>query len=169
MNRKRSVLLIVGLSFFFTAILLHCVKIDESDEIIGTTKTTVLTANYETDAVSAAKDDDAADDPAIWINYEDPSRSLVVGTNKKAGLNLYNLQGEEVFFIAEGLINNVDVRYDFDLNGEMVDITGASNRSNNTIVLHIIDGVNQELIPAHAREIESGVDEVYGFCLYRSK
>ncbi len=169
MNRKRSVFLVGAISFFLTAILLHCVKNDETEETTGTKEVSVLTARYETDAVSADTDEDAADDPAIWINFTNPSKSLIVGTNKKAGLNLYNLKGEEVFFIPEGLVNNVDVRYGFDLNGKKVDFAGASNRTTNSFCLHVIDGENQELIPVHAREIISGVDEVYGFCLYHDK
>lgn len=36
---------------------------------------------YETDVVENYGD--AADDPAIWVNKNNPSKSLVIGTNKK--------------------------------------------------------------------------------------
>ena len=37
-----------------------------------------------------------ADDPAIWVNREAPSQSLVIGTAKDAGLLVYNLSGQLV-------------------------------------------------------------------------
>jgi 3-phytase len=167
MDRKKYVILYSAFLFFAVSAMLYCTHDTERENINDKNSTTVQ-ARVETEPVSAGQNDDAADDPAIWINFEEPSNSLILGTNKKAGLNLYNLKGEEVFFIEEGLINNVDVRYGFDLNGEKVDISGGSNRSNNSICLHIIDGVSQQLIPVHSRVIRSDVDEVYGFCFYHS-
>lgn len=37
-----------------------------------------------------------ADDPAIWVNSKNPAKSLVLGTLKDGGLNVYNLRGEVV-------------------------------------------------------------------------
>jgi 3-phytase len=37
-----------------------------------------------------------ADDPAIWVNRRNPSRSLVIGTAKDAGLLVYDLSGKLV-------------------------------------------------------------------------
>jgi 3-phytase len=34
-----------------------------------------------------------ADDPAIWVNHDNPKRSLVIGTAKDAGLLVYDLSG----------------------------------------------------------------------------
>jgi 3-phytase len=144
---------------------------DESKDVKNSydpIETEVLTASVETDPVIAGDDDDAADDPAIWINWNNPGQSLIVGSNKKAGVNLYDLDGNEVFFIEEGLINNVDLRYGFDLNGKDVDIAGGSNRTLNTISLFIIDGNEKSLERIHGRDLESSVDEVYGFCMYKS-
>jgi 3-phytase len=36
------------------------------------------------------------DDPAIWVNRRNPSRSLVIGTAKDAGLLVYDLSGKLV-------------------------------------------------------------------------
>jgi hypothetical protein len=38
----------------------------------------------------------SADDPAIWVNRRDPSKSLVLGTLKDAGLQVYDLAGRVV-------------------------------------------------------------------------
>lgn len=166
MNRKKYVILYSAFLFFSLSAFLHCVQNEEAN--LEKTANCRIRADIETEPVSAKQNDDAADDPAIWINFDDPNKSLIVGTNKKAGLNLYDLNGNEVFFIDEGRVNNVDVRYGFDLNGTIVDIIGSSNRSNNSLALHILDGEKQELIPVHARTIKSQVDEVYGFCFYHS-
>src|SRR5688572_3311652 len=39
---------------------------------------------------------DAADDPAIWVDRADPAQSLVLGTDKKGGLAVYDLAGVEL-------------------------------------------------------------------------
>lgn len=169
MLKRRFLSLLIAFSFFAISAFLYCSKGTESTNYQSPLKTEKITATIETEPVSALQDDDAADDPAIWINFREPGKSLVLGTNKKAGLNLYNLQGEEVFFIPEGRINNVDLRYGFDLNGQKIDIAAGSNRSKNSISLHIIDGESRTLAPVYARDIISEVDEVYGTCMYHSR
>ena len=57
---------------------------------------------------------DTADDPAIWVNEEDPAASLVI-TNEKVSkrLTVFNLQGQIVQRISDGVFfGNVDVRDD---------------------------------------------------------
>ncbi len=54
--------------------------------------------------------EDAADDPAIWRNAADPTASLIVATDKKGGLYVYNLDGEIRSFLDYGVgLNNVDL------------------------------------------------------------
>jgi 3-phytase len=67
----------------------------------------------ETDPV--AHSGDAADDPAIWVNRVEPSRSLVIGNDKKGALETYDLSGRRVQRIAagSGFFGNVDVRGDY--------------------------------------------------------
>ena len=67
-----------------------------------------ISASAETVPVGTANED-AADDPAIWYNSADPSKSLIVGTDKKAGLHVYNLEGEQVSFFQGAGLNNVDL------------------------------------------------------------
>lgn len=54
--------------------------------------------------------DDAADDPAIWVNKANPEQSLILGTNKETGLYVYNLDGDTLQFLPVGRLNNIDVR-----------------------------------------------------------
>ena len=77
------------------------------------------------------------DDPAIWINKNNPAASLIIGTDKEeatGGLYVYDLQGKIVNKVYPmDRPNNVDITYDFDLNGKKVDIAIATERKQNKI------------------------------------
>jgi 3-phytase len=73
-----------------------------------------ITATVETPALfdDEAGGDADADDPAIWVNRADKSRSRVIGTAKNGGLRVYDLAGREVQSILPpegGRFNNVDL------------------------------------------------------------
>ncbi len=67
-----------------------------------------VTARAETPPVGTAKED-AADDPAIWRNAANPAASLIVGTDKKGGLYVYDLKGAQKSFLPASGLNNVDL------------------------------------------------------------
>lgn len=76
---------------------------------------------------------DDADDPAIWINRSDPSRSLILGTNKVAapggGLFVFSLNGEIVSSVTNlDRPNNVDIEYGFETPSGPIDIAVATER-----------------------------------------
>lgn len=77
------------------------------------------------------------DDPAIWINKINPSESLIIGTDKEkatGGLYAYDLQGNTVNKVYPmDRPNNVDVAYDFLLNGTKIDIAVVTERKKNQI------------------------------------
>ena len=56
---------------------------------------------------------DAADDPAIWRNPIDPSRSTVIGNDKGGALEVYDLSGARIQRLTGGFFGNVDVRSGF--------------------------------------------------------
>ena len=93
-----------------------------------------LTADAETVPVGTINQD-AADDPAIWRNAQDPAASLIIGTDKKAGLYVYGLDGSKKSFLPEGQLNNVDLREAM-INGEKAILVGASVR-NDRLNAHI--------------------------------
>jgi 3-phytase len=108
---------------------------------------------------------DAADDPAIWIHPEQPSRSRVLGTNKKQGLLAYDLDGKLLQELAVGRLNNVDVRPHFKLGQQTVDLAVASNRDHNSLSLFSIDRSSGEL--REAGEVPTPLKEIYGICLFQ--
>jgi len=54
-------------------------------------RTATVVAKQETVPVGTVADD-AADDPAIWRNPKVPALSLIVATDKKAGLYVYGIE-----------------------------------------------------------------------------
>lgn len=129
-------------------------------------KVAAVTATVETRF--AGSYGDAADDPAIWADPADPSKSLVVATDKKAGLYLYDMQGKVVQFLADGKMNNVDLREDFELGGEKIVLVAASNRTDKSIGLYRLDTQKRELIDVADGLQPTGLGDPYGLCMYRS-
>ncbi|MBK0370571.1 phytase [Flavobacterium agrisoli] len=76
------------------------------------------------------------DDPAIWINPTDASKSIVVGTDKDTdgGLYAFDLQGK-IITKSEVLQrpNNVDIAYGLLLNGKKVDVAVVTERERNML------------------------------------
>jgi len=111
---------------------------------------------------------DAADDPAIWVHPTDPARSIVVGTNKKRGLDVYDLRGQRLQTVADGRMNNVDLRDGFPLAGQRVALVAASNRTTKSLALYRVDPFARRLENVAAALIPTGLDDPYGLCMYRS-
>ena len=112
-----------------------------------------------------ARQGDAADDPAIWIHPQQAELSRVLGTNKKQGLLAYDLQGKLLQELPVGRLNNVDVRPNFKLGQQNVDLAVASNRDHNSLSLFSIDRQSGEL--REAGEIATPLKEIYGICLFQ--
>ena len=110
----------------------------------------------ETEPVHTSKKKDAADDPAIWVNPTNRGQSIVFGTDKKSGLSLYNLKGEELQYLPCGKMNNVDVRT---INGRV--LVSATNRTTNTIDIFELDTTTYKI--SIMKSINSHIGKVYGF------
>ncbi|MCG5511135.1 phytase [Ectothiorhodospira lacustris] len=124
----------------------------------------VLLPRVHTDPVPTTGD--AADDPAIWIHTAQPELSRVLGTDKRAGLGVYDLQGKELQFLAAGRLNNVDLRYGFTFAGHTVDLAVASNRDENSLHLFAIDPSSGEL--TDIGQIPTSLNDIYGLCMSQS-
>ncbi|WP_369410451.1 phytase [Pontibacter qinzhouensis] len=79
-----------------------------------------------------------SDDPAIWLNKNNPSESLILGTDKEedGALYVFNMQGK---IIADKTVrnlrrpNNVDIAYGMALQGRKVDIAVVTERLGNRL------------------------------------
>ena len=78
---------------------------------VSLTQTIQVAATVETEPVPSK--DDAADDPCVWIYPTAPSRSTIIGTDKKDGLAVYDLAGHTLQYLPDGRLNNVDIRVGF--------------------------------------------------------
>jgi len=131
-----------------------------------------------------------SDDPAIWVNPENPDESRVLVTLKDGGAAVLNLQGE----IQQTLLpapfgeiryNNVDLLYGVEFPSMLVGATGTemdvavfSDRANDTLAIYGIDETTGELFDITAFSLSDpafsifGVDDgeatAYGLATYRS-
>ena len=124
-----------------------------------------VTAAAETDPVETV--DDAADDPAIWRNPADPARSLIIGTDKKAGIHVHDLAGKRLSFTPSARLNNVDLRDGVTINGRAGVLAAASDRAdiaNAKVALFQLDTASAKLIPMGS--YRTGPGEAYGMCLW---
>ena len=120
----------------------------------------LVAAVAETDPVDTAAD--AADDPAIWRNRRNPADSLVIGTDKKAGIHVYALSGKRLSFTPAARLNNVDLR---EIGGRV--IAAASDRADEAqahVALFTLDTVAKKLVPMGRYPVGPG--EAYGMCLW---
>ncbi|RZJ26940.1 MAG: phytase [Brevundimonas sp.] len=132
-------------------------------------------AVLETPSVGTAGQD-AADDPAVWasatpVNLKGAAvGGFVAGTDKKAGLYIYGLDGAVLQFLPEGLLNNVDVVEGLSLNGRPQVVLGASDRTpgKTGIALYTFDPAGQgDNGVRHWGNVTTDVVEPYGFCFAR--
>ena len=131
------------------------------------TGTPTVFATVETTPVADA--DDAADDPAIWVDPTDPARSVIIGTNKKQGLYVYDLAGKVLQFLPDGRMNNVDLRDRFLLGGRQTILVTASDRTHKSIAIYALDPATRTLTDVAAGLQETNLSDPYGLCMYRSR
>jgi len=108
---------------------------------------------------------DAADDPAIWVNPRDPAQSVVIATDKNLGLYVYDLDGRLLQTLRDGRMNNVDLRDGFVVDGKPRTLVAASNRTNKSISLYLLDPATRKLSSAGGA-VPTGFGDPYGLCMY---
>ena len=113
-----------------------------------------IPASVETDPIVSVNDD-RADDPAVWVNTSDPANSLILGTDKEAGLYVYDLDGKTRQFLNVGRINNVDIRGN---------IAVASNDETQALSWFEITGRSDQPV-THIGDTPVDKVEPYGVCL----
>ncbi len=113
-----------------------------------------------------------ADDPAIWVNPNNSSESIVIGTLKDGGLATFNLQGETQQIIApaefgQQRYNNVDIIYNFPLASMIigaeskVDLAVVSDRENDTLAIFSISE-NGQLEKLSTPQLDDAAFSIFG-------
>lgn len=112
---------------------------------------------------------DAMDDPTIWINTKNPSKSLILTTNKDSiygGLYVYTLDGKLKKMIPLGPLNNVDYRTGFPYKTHKVDIIVASHPKKKQLAFFAMTPQLDTLIFA-GFSTNSFQEVPYGLCLFK--
>lgn len=118
-------------------------------------------ATVETDPVPHRGD--AADDPAIWIHPTNPAQSLIIGTDKDGGLEVYDLAGTKLQTIRIST-GNVDLRYNFPLGGQKVALVTGFNKSNDGLFAFKVNPQTRRLenvLPAGRVKVHGGGSAMY--------
>ena len=109
------------------------------------------------------------DDPAIWINPMDATKSIVIGTDKDTdgGLYAFDLNGK---IIAKSEVlkrpNNVDIAYGLVIDGKKTDVAVTTERESNRIrifSLPDLKAIDNGGIPVFEGELER---DPMGIALY---
>jgi 3-phytase len=139
---------------------------DEAPRVVAAPKSVTVAPDVETHPVD--DNGDAADDIAIWAHPRDPALSLAIGTNKKRGLDVYDLKGKRLQVLEDGRMNNVDLRTGFKLGGKEVTVVTASNRTTKSLAIYRVDPEARRLVNVADGVIELKLSDPYGLCMYRS-
>ena len=130
-------------SFIFTGILNS-----QEPNLLGSLFYLEVNADVETEPVFAG--DDAADDMCVLENFNNPESSLIISSDKKYGIIVYDLEGNKLYDYEVGRINNVDI-IPFK-SGRDKYLVAGTNRTYNSIDLYIFSS-NGELEKNIVREV----------------
>ncbi|HEU0253951.1 MAG TPA: phytase, partial [Pyrinomonadaceae bacterium] len=161
-HRSKLQLVCVTIGLVVASLTMACKAGNATQKAVNTVLE--VSATVETEPMKTGGD--SADDSTLWVNPNDPSLSLIIGTNKQRGLAAYDLSGKEVQFLPDGRMNNVDHRDNFLLGGKKVSLVTASNRSNNSVAIYRVNPETRRLENVAARTIKTV--EAYGSCMYHS-
>jgi len=144
-------------SLLLPVLLVGCATTPSPEPQVATVD---VPAAGQTAAVATANAD-AADDPAIWRNPRAPGKSLIVATDKKAGLNVYALNGDLLSSYPAGRVNNVDLRQV----GRRVIVVASdrNDKANGKLAVFELDTRGGKLLPIGVLPVGPG--EAYGVCL----
>ncbi|WP_188770557.1 phytase [Emticicia aquatilis] len=132
----------------------------------------VISPIFITDSVN--KD---SDDPAVWINKKDPSKSLIIGTDKDldGALYVFDLEGKvQTEKVVRGLKrpNNVDIEYGLKLKGIATDIAVTTERFTHKLRIFSLPDmkpIDNGGIEVFENETGAGFRDLMGIALYKNK
>ncbi|MBO9702877.1 MAG: phytase [Sporocytophaga sp.] len=115
------------------------------------------------------------DDPAIWINKDDPAQSLIIGTDKNedGALYTFDLKGRiHTNKVIKGLKrpNNVDIEYGLPIKGITTDIAVVTERFTHNLRIYALPSmtpVDGGGIPVFEGETAPESRDLMGIALYK--
>ncbi|MDQ3947145.1 MAG: phytase, partial [Actinomycetota bacterium] len=130
----------------------------------------IVEAPAVVEAVPSDATGDSIDDPAIWVDPTDPTRSVIIGADHGAGsksLVVYDLSGARIHTLPLSSANNVDLRSGFSLGGASVPIVGLAGSGD--VSFYKLDPATRRL-----ENVTPGGDKIplgnaHGMCLYHSR
>jgi 3-phytase len=137
----------------------------EPTNFVGSFVVKEVVADLETSPVIS--NDDAADDICIYENVDSPESSVIIGTDKKYGLVIYNLDGQIINHYPFGRVNNVDIINKFSFKGDVFPLICGSNRSTNSIELYKLNPKDNSLEIILNSNNKSSLKDVYGITFYQ--
>jgi len=123
-----------------------------------------VTANVETEPVFAG--DDAADDMCVLENFNNPENSVIISSDKKYGIIVYDLEGLKLYDYEVGRINNVDILPSRSIQNKY--IVAGTNRTYNSIDIYLFNSKGELENLILRKEIPS-LKDVYGVTFYRDE
>ena len=120
----------------------------------------IVSVHARAETTPVPHDDDAADDPAIWVNEASPEDSLILGTDKQGGLQIFDLYGNQIEYLDFGRINNVDLRAN--PNNDTNSIVVASQRDPDRVVVFLIEHEQATVSFEVAHSVD--LSDPYGIC-----
>ena len=123
-----------------------------------------VTANVETEPVFAG--DDAADDMCVLENFNNPESSLIISSDKKYGIIVYDLEGVKLYDYEVGRINNIDILPSRSFQNKY--IVAGTNRTYNSIDIYLFNSKG-ELENLILRKKIPSLKDVYGVTFYRDE
>ena len=125
-----------------------------------------VTATNETEAVLGSHD--AADDVAIWFHPDSPLDSIILASDKKIGISVFNLSGHKIYSYNGDPYNNIDIRYDLPTEKSKIDIIAATNVKKMQIDFFKISKTKDLLVKIPGSITLSKVS-AYGLCMYHHR
>lgn len=155
---------IVGVSTLLSAcaILDPEARSDSAKMLVGVGTPVAVAAETQSVATQRA---DAADDPEIWADPRNPSRVVIFGTDKQAGLYTYDLSGAVTGFLPDGKLNNVDLRGGLATPAGDRVLVAASDRGRFGAALYLMDPATLKVAPWGLAKLD--LAEPYGLCMGR--
>ena len=141
--------------------LISSLNAQESNDL-GSLLYKEVTANVETEPVFAG--DDAADDMCVLENFNNPESSLIISSDKKYGIIVYDLEGFKLYDYEVGRINNVDILPSRSFQNKY--IVAGTNRTYNSIDIYLFNSKGELENLILRKEIPS-LKDVYGVTFYR--